>query len=135
MSTVGRLFSLLGLEAAWPSAQPEDNKGAAAPLLLASSLCSLIPLSLFFYHLSFCTGPTSLCWVMAGEQQLPVQALSLSGSRAVAICAHHGAGSKSGMSLGGDLQQSVQMWLSPDLGTWDMKAWLGSSSEDLWSHR
>lgn len=41
MSTVGRLFSLLGLEAAWPSAQPKDNKGAAAAA--HSCLLSLFP--------------------------------------------------------------------------------------------
>lgn len=80
MSTVGRLFPLLGLEAAQPRAQP---KVLLLPII-ASSLCSLMPLSLFFYILSFCTGSTSWCiWVMAGEQQLPVQVLYLCGSRAV----------------------------------------------------
>lgn len=83
LSTKGRLFPLLGLEAAQLS--PQDNKGAAAA---HSFLFPLFPhsLSLFFNVLSFCTGSASLCiWMVAGEQQL-----CLCGSRAVVICASPG---------------------------------------------
>lgn len=117
VSTLGRLFPLLGLEAAQPSAQPKENRGAAAA---HPCLFPLVPHTfiLIFYVLSFCTGSNPLCaWVRLVSSSSPCRHWPLWEQGCACLCSH---GREEGISPGGDPQQSVQMWSAQiwGCGTW-----------------